>query len=70
MVGTFVSDFYALECKIRILKEKLEHRESQLKEIDPNKEILEKIRDKADMWDGKESSYYGNKLKEILKEND
>ena len=34
------------------------------------KEKLEKIKDKADMWDGKESLYYGNKLKEILKENE
>ena len=30
------------------------------------KQKLEMIKDKADMWDGKESSYYGNKLKEIL----
>ncbi len=32
------------EQEIKQLKEKLEHRESQLKEIDPNKEKLEKIK--------------------------
>ena len=30
------------------------------------KKKLEKIRDRADIWDGKESGWYGKKLKEIL----
>ena len=30
------------------------------------KQKLEQIRDRADIWDGKESGWYGNKLKEIL----
>lgn len=40
------------------------------KKRDNLKQIIKQVKDKAEMWDGNESSYYGNKLKKILENND
>jgi len=37
-----------------------------MNEEEQNRQLRKKIVDLADIWDGKESSHYGNRLQEIL----
>jgi len=39
-----------------------------MNEEEQNRQLRKKIVDLADIWDGKESSHYGNILEEILKD--